>query len=272
MNMNLKYLHKVSGGKAVLFRMLCMLAGVAMVFACLPVQAQTSVLWNGDPNLGKGTSVFEGLEEAPGNIVVTNDPLGVHGKVFHYNTFDDSAFKKERCESRGTMNPDGKFRVALGGTYFIGWREMFKPMPINGSWVAMWQMHGYGPAGQGAPLVLRVVNGQPNLVMQNGVNGQNVNFWSTPLRLGVWNTFVVEVHLATTASAGWVQLWYNGVPQTFINGKTRYNAPLWDSKPGSFVMFKWGVYRSSTLNGKGPASTYLSAPKIGLTYADVNPN
>jgi hypothetical protein len=263
--MNLKYLHKVSGGKTVLFRMLCMLAGVAMVFACLPVHAQ--VLWTMG-NQATSTSVFEGLEEAPGHIVVAPDPLGAHGNVFHYDTFDDSAFKKERCESRGTKG----FRPALGGTYFIGWREMWKPMPINGSWVAFWQMHGYGPAGQGAPLVLRAVNGQPNLVMQNGVNGQNVNFWSTPLRLGVWNTFVVEVHLATTASAGWVQLWYNGVPQTFINGKTRYNAPLWDSKPGSFVLFKWGVYRSSTLNGKGPASTYLSGAKIGLTYADVNPN
>ena len=263
--MNLQSTHGVLKPKTLLFRMGCLVVGMALTCLLLPA-AHAQLLWSGAP--AKGTSVFEGLEKAPGNIVVTSDPLGVHGQVFHYNTFDDPSFKKERCESRGTAG----FRPALGGTYYIGWREMWNPLPINGSWVAVWQMHGYGPPGQGAPLVLRVVNGSPNLVMQNGVNGQNVNFWSTPLRLKVWNTFVVHVHLGTTASTGWVELWYNGVQQTFINGKTRYNAPTWDNKPGSFVLFKWGVYRSSSLNGKGPASTYLSDPKIGLTFADVNPN
>ena len=244
--------------------MLGLVAGLALTFACLP--SAHAQLWVA--NTANGTNVFEGLEEAPGTISIVSDPKGKYGQVYRYNTWDDKSVTKERCESRGTRG----FRPALGGTYYIGWREMWNPMPTNGSWVAFWQMHGYGPAGQGAPLVLRVQNGSPNLLMQNGVNGQDVNFWSTPLRLGVWNTFVVEVHLGKTASTGWVQLWYNGIPQIFINGKTRYNAPLWDSKPGSFVLFKWGVYRSSTLNGKGPASTYLSGAKIGLTYADVNPN
>ena len=264
--MNFESRHGIVKTRTLLFRMFCLAAGVALTCFLLP-SAHAQVLWHG--NAAQGTSVFEGLEEAPGTIVVTADPLGQHGQVFRYNTFDvPSITKKERCESRGTKG----FRPALGGTYFIGWREMWNPMPIKGPWVAVWQMHGYGPAGQGAPLVLRVQNGSPNLLMQNGVNGQDVNFWSTPLRLGVWNTFVVEVHLGKTASTGWVQLWYNGIPQIFINGKTRYNAPLWDSKPGSFVLFKWGVYRSAGLNGEGLASTYLSDPKIGLTFADVNPN
>jgi hypothetical protein len=251
--------------------MFSLLVGLVVPCFLLP-SAHAQMLWQANPSLG--TSVFEGLEEAPGTISIVADPVGKFGQVYSYHTDNDPKHPttKERCESRGTRTPSGNFRPALGGTYFIGWREMEKPMPINGSWVAFWQMHGYGPAGQGAPLVLRVVNGSPNLVMQNGVNGQNVNFWSTPLRLGVWNTFVVHVHLGTTASTGWVELWYNGVQQTFINGKTRYNAPTWDSKPGSFVMFKWGVYRSATLNGKGPATTYMSGAKIGLTFADVNPN
>ena len=59
--------------------------------------------------------------------------------------------------------------------------------------------------------------------------------------------------------------------QTFINGKTRFNCPTWDAKKGSFVMFKWGVYRSGTMNGKGAASTYMSGAKIGNTFADVAP-
>jgi hypothetical protein len=248
--------------------MFCLIAGIAFTCSLLP-SAQAQTFWTADTS--RGTSVFEGLEEAPGKISIVADPKGVHGQVYRYDTVDDPSFPKERCESRGTRTPSGNFRVALGGTYYIGWRELENPMPINGSWVAFWQMHGYGPAGQGAPLVLRVVNGSPNLVMQNNVNGTNVNFWSTPLHLNVWNTFVVHVHLATD-NTGWVELWYNGVQQKFINGKTRFNCPTWDAKPGSFVMFKWGVYRSSTLNGKGAASTFMSGAKIGATFADVNPN
>jgi hypothetical protein len=143
-------------------------------------------------------------------------------------------------------------------------------MPIKGAWVAFWQMHGYGAMGEGAPLVLRVQNGVPNLLLQNNVNGTNVNFWSTPLKLNTWNKFVVHVHLAKD-NTGWVELWYNGVPQTFINGKTRFNCPTWDNKPGSFVMFKWGVYRSGSVNGQGNASTFMSGAKIGATYAEVAP-
>lgn len=261
-------MHGALKPKTLLFRMFCLLAGLALTCFLLP-SAHAQVLWSADTS--RGTTVFEGLETAPGRISIVADPKGQHGQVYRYDTWDDPSFSKERCESRGTRTPSGNFRPALGGTYFIGWREMWNPMPINGSWVAFWQMHGYGPAGQGAPLVLRVTNGNPTLLMQNNVNGTNVDFWHTPLRLNTWNTFVVHVHLATN-NTGWVELWYNGVRQTFINGKQRFNCPTWDAKAGSFVMFKWGVYRSGTLNGKGPASTFMSGAKIGVTFNDVNPN
>jgi len=263
----MKYLHELTDVKIVLSRMLCLLAGFVLFFFCMP-RAHAQVLWSADTS--RGTNVFESLEEAPGTIGLAQDPKGQFGMVYKYSTFDDSAFAKERAESKGTVTPTGDFRVALGGTYFIGWREMWNPMPIKGgAWVAFWQMHGYGPPGQGAPLVLRTVN-DGNLHLQNNVNGTNVNFWTTKFPLGIWSKFVVEVHLATD-NTGWVQLWYNGVPQTFINGKTRFNCPTWDAKKGSFVEFKWGVYRSGSMNGKGAASTYMSGAKIGVTYADVAP-
>jgi hypothetical protein len=232
--------------------------------------AHATLLWQSNTSLG--TSVFAGLEEAPGTVSIASDPLGQFGNVYHYQTYDDTSYAKERCESRGTELPNGTtFLPSINTAYYLGWREMWNPMPTQGDWVALFQMHGYGPAGQGAPLVLRCVNGDGNLYMQNNVNGTNINFWHVPFHTGVWQTFVLHIYLSTSATVGYVELWYNGVPQTFINGLTRYYCPLWDSKTGSYVQFKWGVYRSGTVNGKGPASTYMTDAKLGTTYADVDP-
>ncbi len=206
-----------------------------------------------------------------GTISIVNDPLGQFGQVYHYQTFDDASFAKERCESKGTVTPSGDFRPSVTGQYYIGWREMWNPMPTSGDWVALFQMHGYGPAGQGAPLVLRCVNGDGNLYMQNGVNGADVNFWKTKFITGVWHSFVLHIQLSTDPTKGWVEIWYDGVRQTFIDGTNHYVCSLVDQKPGSYVEFKWGVYRSATVNGKGPASTFMTDAKIGTTFADVDP-
>lgn len=247
------------------------LALVLVLGAC---SAYGTLFWQADTN--RGTSVFEGLEEAPGTIVVTNDPLHIQGFVYNYNTWDDTNYAKERCECRGTETNGGHFRMSYTNDYYIGWRAMWNPMPIDGSWVALFQMHGYGVTGQGAPLVLRCVNGDGNLYLQNGANGVDTNFWHTPFKTDVWQTFVLHVYLNTNPAVGYVELWYNGVQQTFNNGQTRWYGPTWDNVDGvwedSYNLLKWGVYRSGTLNGKGPASAYMSGARVGSTYADVDPN
>lgn len=258
-------LQQLSESKTKVVRLLFLLMGFALWLPCVHAQ----VLWSADTS--RGMSVFEGLERAPGTISIVDDPKGKYGAVYRYDTWDDSAYHKERSESAGTKTKNGNFRVANGGTYYIGWRALWNPMPTNGAWVALWQMHGYGATGEGAPLVLRCLNGDGKLYLQNNVNGTNINFWNTPLVLDKWNTFVLHVHMATD-NTGWVELWYNGVPQKFIDGTTRYYCPTWDAKAGSYNRFKWGVYRSGAMNGKGSASAFMSGAKIGMTFEDVNPN
>src|SRR5262252_165145 len=179
-----------------------------------------TVFWQSDTN--RGTSIFEGLEKAPGTILLTSDPLQKYGIVYNYNTWDDTNYAKERCESRGTVTPSGNFRMAYTNDYYIGWREMWNPMPINGSWVAFFQMHGYGVSGQGAPLVLRCVNGDGNLYLQNGANGVDTNFWHTPFKPNVWHSFVLHIFLSTNVTEGYTELWYDGARQTFNNGQNRW--------------------------------------------------
>ena len=144
--MNRGYL---SQAKTVPCRTLGLLFVLTLIYF-LPPAASAQVLWSADTS--RGTAVFEGLEEAPGIIDVVADPKGVYGNVYKYSTWDDSSYGKERCESRGTRTPSGDFRVSLGGTYYIGWRAFWQPMPTDGSWVGFWQMHSYRPPGEGAPL------------------------------------------------------------------------------------------------------------------------
>jgi hypothetical protein len=239
--------------------------------------ARATVLWQADTN--RGTAVFAGLNIDPayGTITVAPDPLGQFGNVYRFFLQDtNSAYGKERTESSGTETPTGEFRVAYNTDYYIGWRAMWNPMPINGSWVALFQMHGYGVTGQGAPLVLRCVNGDGNVYMQNNANGVDTNFWHTAFKTNVWQTFVLHVFLSTNWTQGYTEIWYNGVLQTNNAGTTRWYGPTWDNVDGvwqdSYNKLKWGVYRSGSLGGKGNAIAYMSSAKVGSTYADVDPN
>jgi len=248
--------------------------GVLGILPAIPAKA--TLLWEAKSSLG--TSVFEGLDidESGGTVTVVSDPLGKYGNVYQYYLPDEpSGFGKERTESSGTVQNGTTFRVSYNTDYYIGWRAMWNPMPINPGWVALFQMHGYGVSGQGAPLVLRAVNGDGNIYLQANANGVDTNFWHMPFRGNVWQGFVAHVFLSTNPAVGYVEFWVNGVPQVFNNGQTRWYAPTWDNVDGvwqdSYNKLKWGVYRSGAMDGTGSADAYMSEAKVGTSYADVDP-
>jgi hypothetical protein len=244
--------------------LLGVLTAIAVV---LPVTASAQVIWEADAD--RGTSVFEGLERSPGEIGVVSDPKGMFGNVFRYTIWDNPDGSKDRCESRGHRLTDGAtLRLTRGNTYYIGWRALWDSNVGTqaGRWVALWQMHAYGGPGMGAPLVFRTL-GDGMLHLQNNVEGTNQHIWSTTLRRDVWNTFVIGAHLDPDPEKGWVELWYNGVQQKFINGKTRFFCPTHESEPDTFNKLKWGIYRTGPATGRWNA--WMSGARIGLTLADV---
>jgi hypothetical protein len=262
-------LRTLTGGSIAAF---CILAATFLI--SLPTQA--TVLWSAD--ISRGTSVFalQNIDEPGGTITVAPDPLGQYGNVYKFYLPDETnGFGKERTESSGTETPSGEFRPAYNTEYYIGWNAMWNPMPINPGWVALFQMHGYGVSGQGAPLVLRAVNGDGNLYMQNGANGVDTNFWHMKFHTNIWQSFVLHVFMSTNPAVGYTEIWVNGVQQTMNNGQTRWYGPTWDNVDGSwqdsYNKLKWGVYRSGAMDGKGPATAYMSGAKVGTTYADVDP-
>jgi hypothetical protein len=228
--------------------------------------APGDLLWDGAAS--RGTSVFEALEKSPGSVTVADDPQKKYGASFRFETWDNGG-TKSRCESRGIATPQGKLRLdssRLNTTYYVGWRALLDPMPTNGHWISFWQLHWSGAGPGGGPLTVRTL-GDGKIYFQyvspNG--GKDGNIWSAPLVKGQWINFVVAVRLAKDNS-GYLELWYNGVQQTMINGSTRYTGPIFK---GTHVNPKWGVYRSGP--NKGHAVQYVNSPKIGLTYESVKP-
>ncbi len=245
-------------------------------FAAVPLLASTanadvgaqSVLWDGDP--GRGTGVFDGLEKAPGNITVANDPKGQFGKTFRYETWDNPDGTKERCESRGLRKPDGSvLRINdsyLGKTLYIGWRGLWQVNPDAGKWIAVYQLHVSGVSGSQVnvgPFVLRTL-GDGKLYFQHiSPDGADRHLWSASFPVNSWNRFAIGFKLSR-GNDGWCEFYYNGTLQTFSNGQTRYPGPtIW----GDHVNHKWGVYRSG--GNSGHANAYLNGARLGTSYTDV---
>lgn len=231
------------------------------------VSAPGDLLWDGDA--ARGTGVFEALEKSPGSVTVADDPLKKFGRSFRFETWDNSG-TKSRCESRGIATPDGKLRLdssRLNKTYYVGWRALLDPMPTtSGKWISFWQLHWSGAGPGGGPLTIRTLgDGKVHFQYVSPDGKTDRNIWSAPLVKGQWINFVVAFRLAKD-NTGYLELWYNGVQQTMVNGSTRYTGPIFK---GTHVNPKWGVYRSGA--NKGRAVQYVNSPKLGLTYDAVKP-
>jgi len=235
-----------------------------------PHVAHATLIWEANPS--RGLSVFEGLERSPGTIDIVSDPKGQFGQVFHYNITDNPDGTKDRCESRGHKLLDGtNYTLTRGNTYYVGWRALWDGNvgTQSGKWVALWQMHAYGGVGMGAPFVIRTL-GDGQIHLQNNVVGTNVHIWSAPLVRNQWHRFVLYTHLDHRANVGWVEFWYNGQKQTFINGQQRFYCPTHEDDSGTFNKLKWGLYRTGSATGSWHA--WMSRARIATTFEEADPD
>ena len=235
---------------------------------------QGTVLWRADPSLGQRN--FEGIETEPGTVTVADDPQGRYGTSVRFETWPALLGGKVRCESRGLRSSDGSV-LTLGAdkegqTFYLGWRSLWNPMPTqSGAWVALFQMHVSGVPDGGlnvGPFVLRTLGDGALHFQLISPDGSDRHIWSGPLPVGSWSSFVIGFKLSRSNTDGWVEFWYNGVPQRFTNGATRYpGATLW----GTHDNVKWGIYRSGANLTGGNAVAYLNHAQLGTGYGAVAP-
>lgn len=80
----------------------------------------------------------------------------------------------------------------------------------------------------------------------------NAAIWKGSLAHGTWQDIKIHIKWSTSDSVGFVELWHNGVRQTFVGrcaGQTRCMGRTLTPGGGDAVYFKQGIYRGSAATG-----------------------
>ena len=73
--------------------------------------------------------------------------------------------------------------------------------------------------------------------------GGERSIWTVPMDRGNWHDIKMQVHFSTSNTGGWIQLWHNGVRQTFNDGSDTYYCATIIPTTTS-VYYKEGLYRA----------------------------
>jgi hypothetical protein len=223
---------------------------VVLAVVLLAGQAQASVVWSGDAAAG-GFPFGNSNCSRPGSITVVTDAK--RGKVWRFN----KPARDLRCESHGISIKGKRYRFANNNTYYFSWWTNLSNITDNN---ANFQWKSYGHHIQNFPVVLKMRGGRLTM-LQRQPHGQTFYPWSVPFQANTWHHLVLGIHTSDQLKGGWVEVYYDGVQQTFTNGTKRWAARTWDS----YNEPKWGVYGAERV----AVANLISGLKLGTTLTDV---
>ena len=236
--------------KVVSVRRLACAAAMALAVG----HAEASLIWDGDASRGLG--VFGNLNcGSPGSVTAVSDAS--QGTVWRYYKPSGS----NRCENHGISVNGSRYEFTSSNdntTYYFGWRNRLTSLSDNN---ANFQWKSYGSHIQNYPLLMKMVGGRQTFQYRAPGESCCRVLWSTSISANTWNHQVIAIYLSSSASTGWVELWWNGVQQTLSGGVTRYFARTLDdiNEP------KWGVYGADSVT----MNNHVDGLRLGTTYADV---
>ena len=221
--------------------------------------ARGELIWDGDAS--RGTGIFKLIGSncgSPGNVTAVND--AVRGRIWRYNKPAVSG----RCESHGIKVGGSNYVFRNGSTYYLGWWSRLNDTVNNNAFFQWKVFPAPGEDGLNWPVVLKMVNGRATMLSRKAEN-EVYTPWSAPLSRNTWNHFALALRLSGERDGGYVELWFNGVKQTFTNGLQRWPAQLYDDHINHHVCPKWGIYGATGSN----ILSDVDGLKIGTTLADV---
>ncbi|HKP43751.1 polysaccharide lyase [Mycobacterium sp.] len=216
---------------------------------------------------GEGSS-FPGSYSAR----IVADPSYGNAARFEVRTGDVAPFGGgERSEVSGGDSSGGVEGQVRWYRFATKFDPTFPSDHASLGWGLTNQWHGDSSAGT-PPLNWSVSeqNGQWTLLADRqsspGAYLGKVALFSTPLDVGSWHDVKMQVCWSTSDSAGFVELWHNGVRQTFTDGSQTYHLrTLVPSSAVPSVYYKEGYYRE---NGIAPTGiVYHAAFRCAATEA-----
>jgi Polysaccharide lyase len=126
------------------------------------------------------------------------------------------------------------------------------------------------PGAPGPSLGLDIAaNGDDHNHYDLGIRASPETPWVGPRVDGRWHTAILHVHVQPD-DAGFVELWWDGVPQTFTDGTTTWYAPTINRNQNGDYIEELDIdeYRSRN-SMPGTVTIYHGAPAIGPTLASV---
>ena len=221
------------------------------------------------------------IQQEPGRIITTNEVKPRRGtycaKLTALSTDNLGGWG-----SRADLLPSytGGGSVGEGDIRYVGWSIMF-PTSFRNALITSgrsgWLMvaeHGY--SAYIIPRVAYYFHGsasryQFDLSIRPGTSSTPIYAWKkTSIPWGQWMNFVAKYRFSTSQTYGYVELWYNGVKQTFTNGLQRFVTNTLEPgspKRGRFLFNNYRDYGSMAPS----LSVYLDQVKVGNTYAIVQP-
>ncbi|WP_164891073.1 DUF4998 domain-containing protein [Botryobacter ruber] len=206
----------------------------------------------------KGASATFGLigsgnVEAPSSITTDHDP--VRGLVWRFQ----KPVSSNRCENHGIKVNGAKYEFKNNNTYYFGW---WSKLTDNSNNNANFQWKSYGDHIQNFPIVLKMRDGNM-ILQQRQPGGIETILWSAPWKANTWYKLALGIHVSDALRGGWIELWFNGVKQTFSDDSQRYYCRTFD---GGHNCPKWGIYGRSDL----AISNYIDNIKVGTSYEEVD--
>jgi hypothetical protein len=227
-------------------------AGALVVLVAVASSAQAAQIWDGDASRGRDVFGNIGGECAsPGSVTAVDD--ATQGRVWRFN----KPSGLNRCEARGIKVNGARYSFSNNSTYYLGWRSKLSSTTNNN---ATFQWKSYQNHTQNFPIVLKMIGGKLTM-LQRQPGGREYHPWSRTIRANEWHHIVLGIHTSSATTGGWVELYFDGEPQSFANGQRRWPCRSWDSYNDP----KWGIYgaRGTSL------VTYVDGLRIGTSYGDV---
>jgi hypothetical protein len=227
-------------------------------------------------NSGSLDSTLSGWsnQSCPDGVTVVSNPTGARGYAAKFTVSDTST--DANCPLVPTENPraqlvgPGMFKP--GDDRYIAFSTFFPAgFPTTTDWFQIAEIYG-APWGGSPPIGIDVVGNR--LTLDTGMAHHGA-IWtsSTDIAKGTgWEDIVLHVKFSTDPSVGFVELWRNGVRQTFTDGSQRFYYDTLvpgvnDGSPNSLIL---NEYRSGS-TPMGTVWLYHADVKVGTSYASVAP-